>query len=222
MMKNKITIYSIAYKEDQVVEYDRYFNSPREKHQQSYLFEYNPIRDILTNIKLESQYIGIFSWRFPNKTGVFKKKLEYYLEKYPNYDVYNFCTERFNEKYLEFTEQQHPGFFSLFYDICSELGLYCKEPKHIIYSNFFIARNSIYRDYFNNYVSKAIFLLETKYKDLAFQDSLYKGALSEDELKTQIGMNYYTMHTFVLERLFSVYLENKNYKVWELNKNKEI
>ena len=73
-LNNKI--YSIVYNNEQVIEYQRYDNSHIKTIKQfSYLFEYNCIIDIIDNFNIDEDYLGIFSHKFPIKTGIFKKKL---------------------------------------------------------------------------------------------------------------------------------------------------
>lgn len=215
-MKN-IKIYSIVYNDEQVIEYQRYDNSHIKTIKDlSYLFEYSCIIDIIDNFKIDDDYLGIFSHKFPFKTGLFKKKLYWLLENNPNYDIYTFCSHRvkLKGKYLEFTEKVHPGFLDLFNKLCNDLGLVVKEPKYIVYSNFFIAKTKIYKEYVNEIIKPAIELLETKYKQEVWQDSNYKG-LEKDKLKQYTGLDYYPFYTFLCERLFSIWIENKNYKIYE-------
>ena len=212
-----IKIYSIIYNDEQVIEYQRYDNSYIKTIEQlSYLFEYNCIIDIIDNFKIDDDYLGIFSHKFPFKTGLFKKKLYWLLENNPDFDIYGLCLQyNLRGKYLDFTEKVHPGFKELFYPLCKDLGLEVKEPEYVIYSNFVIMKTSIYKDYVNDIIKPAIYLLETKYKDLAWKDSNYKG-LPMDQLKLHTELDYYPMFTFVLERLLNMYINNRNFKFKQL------
>ena len=210
-------IYSIVYDKNQIAEYEKYDNSHiKTIEQRSYFFEYNVLMDVIDNHNIAEDYLGIFSYKFPMKTGLFKKKLFKILEQNPNYDIYTFCSNRvkLKGKYLEFTEKVHPGFLDLFNKLCNDLGLVVKEPKYIVYSNFFIAKTEIYKEYMNEIIKPAIELLETKYKQEVWQDSNYKG-LEKDKLKQYTGLDYYPFYTFLCERLFSIWIENKNYKIYE-------
>ena len=216
-LKMKTKIYSIVYDKNQIVEYEKYDNSHiKTMEQKSYFFEYNVLIDVINNHNTTEDYLGIFSYKFPMKTGLFKKKLFKILEQNPNYDIYSFCSHKVNlkGKYLQFTEKVHPGFLNLFTKLCNDLELEVKEPKYIVYSNFFVCKTEIYREYVNEIIKPAIELLETKYKQEVWQDSNYKG-LEKDKLKQYTGLDYYPFHTFLLERLFSIWIENKNYKIYE-------
>lgn len=210
-------IYSIVYDKNQIVEYEKYDNSHiKTIEQKSYLFEYNVLIDVIDNHNITEDYLGIFSYKFPIKTGLFKKKLLKILKDSPNKDIYIFCTNsnKLKGKYLSFTEKVHPGFVELFTALCNDLNLKVKEPKYVVYSNFFIARTDIYKEYVNNIIKPAIELLETKYKEQVWKDSKYQG-LGKEKLKQCTGLDYYPFHTFILERLFSIWIENKNYKIYE-------
>lgn len=210
-------IYSIVYSENQQVEYTRYDNSHiRTPEQKSYLFEYGPMVDIITNHSIEEDYLGIFSWKFLGKTTLFKKKLFLLLDNNPGFDAYAFCNAKFRNGYLAFTESYHPGFKDIFYPLCEELGLQVSEPQIPIYSNFFILKTELYKDYVNTIIKPAIELLETKFKDLAWRDAKYTSGLNAEDLKKFTGLDHYTYHTFVLERLINQYITNKNLNLKKL------
>lgn len=211
-IEHNASMFSIIYNEDQleISEYNVFFNKINSIENKSYLFEYNPMIEIIDNYELKD-WTGIFSWKFPLKTGVFEKKLFKSIDD--NYDIIYFCRPITN--YLKFTETHHPGFMKLFSSVCNDLGLKISEPRHVIYSNFFVARTDVYREYVSNIIKPAIDLLETKYKEQAWADSKYKG-LGKEKLNKYTGLDYYTMHTFILERLISVWIDNK--KIKSINK----
>ena len=206
-----IDIYGICFKDSQNTEYKRIDNKVSTIAEKSYLFEYN----VILNTPIVNDYTGFFSWKFRAKTGMNKRVLFNLLldNHYWNYDVINLC-EPLPKPYLEFSETNHKGFIELFTNICMDLHLIIKEPKHVIYSNFFIAKKEIFIEY-QILIKKAIELLETKYMDLAWIDSGYK-ALTSERLKQVTGLDYYTMHTFILERLLSVWIDNKGLKTLDL------
>ena len=209
-------IYSIVYDKNQIVEYEKYDNSHiKTIEQRSYLFEINPILDIVDNHNITEEYLGIFSYKFPQKTGIFKKKLEWLLNKNPDFDVYGLCDQRLKGKYLQFSDKVHLNFLKLFIPLCKDLGLNPIEPNFVIYSNYFICKTEIYRQFVEEIIKPAVYLLETKYKDLAWKDSHYKG-LSKDQLKLYTGLDYYPMFTFVLERLLNMYINNNKFKFKQL------
>lgn len=203
----KDQIYSIVYEEIQPSEYIRYFNNIKTIEEKSYLFEYN----VILNIKPEKDWVGVFSWKFPLKTGIPKVKVLQILDKYrkSNVQCINFCP-KLNQPYLKFTESQHKGFMSIFNPLCKDLGLVVKEPSNVIYSNFFVLRPDVFKEY-QKLLTRAITLLETKYKDKVWKNAGYKG-LDPKSLKEKTGLDYYTFHTFLLERLISIWIDKINIK----------
>lgn len=211
-----VEIHSIKYLDSQVVEYIPYDNSAiKTIEQKSYLMEYNVFNDLVPKFK-DDGYYSVFSWKFPFKTGYYKKAMGKILEEigYKDYDVINLC-QPLDKPYLEFTEEQHPGFMELFNLVCKDLNLEVKEPKHTVYSNFFLAKGGVYKEYLTSVLQPAIELMETKYKDLAWKDADYKSGLPKEQLQEATGMEYYPFHAFILERLFSVWIDNKELKVYE-------
>lgn len=207
-----IKIFSVIYKTSQITEYPKVLNDIQTKERKSYLFEYNPMISILQNGTYnDDDFIGIFSHKFSHKTLMSRHVLLRELEQraYWNYDVIGLCDQnkKFIKKkrYYRYSEIVHPGFMELFEKICQELKLSIQEPKKIVYSNFFIAKYSFWKEYVI-IIKKAIELMEGPYRDLAWKDSNYKSGLQQPELHKQTGLDYYPMHTFILERLLSAYL----------------
>jgi hypothetical protein len=211
-------IYNIIYQDNQKerCEFDIYKNTVSTLEDKSYLFEYNPILDIMSKDK-EAEYVGIFSWKFIDKTGFFKKKLDYLMEENPNYDVYTICppyADIVSAGYYKFTENYHPGFMDLFKKLCNDLNLDSREPKNIICSNFLIVKWDLYKEFIEKIIKPAIELLETKYVEQVWKDAKYCGperaGLTPDKLREFTGLEYYPFHTFILERLWSAYLQSRS------------
>lgn len=213
-----VNLYSIIYSPDQTPDFTPYDNSHiKTVEQRSYLFEYNPILDLSKSFEPD-QYYGIFSWKFRQKTGFNPHILKFMLDwhRYKEFDLITICRP-LPYPYLFFTEVNHPGFMDLFAQVCGKLNITIKEPTTTIYSNQFIAKGSLYSEYVDSVLKPAIELLDGQYKDLAFNNSGYKG-LNAAKLKEVTGLNYYTFHTFILERLLSVWIENKDLKILNLIK----
>ena len=102
VLPDNVDLYSIKYNEEQIVEYTPYFNETKEK---AWRFEYNPIMDIVS--KSEKEYIGVFSHKFPHKTGMYKNAVIKSLEQanYQEYDVINFSPKYWKSvtDYLHFS-----------------------------------------------------------------------------------------------------------------------
>lgn len=208
----KYKIYSIVYKAEQASEYTRYDNSHiKTVQQKSYLFEYNPIIDIIDNHLIEENYLGIFSYKFAKKTGISKKKLMLYLNNFKGYDFYSFSKFSNVIKYMpDYLEDSHPGFFDIFTPICKDLNLPEELKTDYVYENFFIAKTQIYKNYVNDIIKPAINLLETKYKELAWRNAVY---MPNKNLFQDTGMKHYTFHTFILERLINQYIHKHNFTI---------
>lgn len=218
-------IYNIIYQDFQKerCEFDIYKNTVSTLEEKSYLFEYNPILDIMSKEK-EAEYVGIFSWKFLDKTGFFKKKLDYLMEKNPNYDIYTIChpfPHITSKGYYKFTEEYHPGFMDLFKKVCDDLNLDSRESKHMVFSNFLVVKWDLYKDFIEKIILPAIELLETKYVEQVWKDAKYKDGLDTDKLREFTELEYYPFHTFILERLWSAYLQSRpEIKVINLTKIK--
>jgi hypothetical protein len=198
-------IYTIYYSDDQLIQFVPYKNLVKTVEEKSYLFEYNVITKLVDNTQ---GLTGFLSHKFLLKTGISAAEI-YWFVKNNEFDVLILC--RPIPKYLEFTEGHHPGFTVRFKKLLSLLDIPFKEPKHVVYSNFFIAKSEIYKEY-NQVLTKAIDILENEMYEDAWGDSSYKG-LPKEKLIEATGLEYYTFHTFLLERLFSVWLETKDFNV---------
>lgn len=206
---SKYDLYSITYSPDQDVEYKRINNRISTIKDKSYLFEYNKIVEYAECWETYSKdsYLAFFSHKFPHKTGFYKAFVEDILNNEDS-DVVIFCKQMDN--YLEWTESQHPGFMNIFQKMCSKLNLEIPSEIPTIYSNFFAAKANVYKEYVE-VLKKAIHIMETdlEIKDLCWNDSGYKTGLSQEDLKKYTELNYYPFHTFILERLVSVWIVNK-------------
>jgi len=207
-------LYSIIYDDRQVAQYTPYDNTHvRTVEQKSYLFEYNAMLQLEPTFE-DEEYYGIFSCRFDLKTGLRWADLQELLHFY-NYEKYDLITlcRPLPMPYLYMSELHHPGFTELLTLICEKIGLAVIEPRIVIYSNQFIAKAYLYRNYINEILRPSIELLDGEFRELAFRDSKYK--INKDIEKTT-GLPYYTMHTFILERLLSLYIENMPIKILQL------
>jgi hypothetical protein len=202
-------LYSVTYSVDQDVEYKRINNKVCSVEEKSYLFEYNKILEYTECWETFSDisYLGYFSHKFPYKTGFYKKYVEEILDNEDS-DVITFCKQ--TPTYLAWTEQQHPGFMNVFQKVCDKLDLIVSEPRCTIYSNFFVAKSHIYKEYVQ-LLQRAIDIMENdpEIRKLCWQDAQYKSGLNTEDLKKYTGLDFYTFHTFILERLISVWIDNK-------------
>ena len=82
------------------------------------------------------------------------------------------------------------------------------------YSNFFLMKTDLWKDYIENWAKPAIEFMENDQE--YFENAIYTTGLSSEKLKELTGLDYYTYHTFVLERLIIFYTKSKNLKTLNL------
>lgn len=95
------------------------------------------------------------------------------------------------------------------------------ELKHPIYENHFIAKREIYQDYVNVLRYMMEIMAQDKYKDIFMAPSGYakrKRANPEEvgRIKTLLGFEDWPLLPFLLERLFSIYINDKGFNVIKL------
>jgi hypothetical protein len=214
---DNVLIKTITYDDNQVSEYETYNNSHiRTKEQKSYLFEYNPIIDVVNNLSPDTEYLGIFSWKFPTKTGFSKnilyKSLNHY--KYKEYDILNLSKSYWKDtkEYLYFSYKYHPKLEELIKKLLIHLDkdIY-PDDQHYVYSNFFLMKTDLWKDYIENWIKPAIEFMDNDPE--YFEDAKYITGLPTNKLQELTGLDYYTYHTFVLERLIVYFIADKNLKV---------
>jgi hypothetical protein len=184
-------------------------------------FENDPIKRLV--MAAETEKIAVCSWKL-------KEKLRWYIgKKRPftqellesDYDVLPFTKNSRYHQMLGAAEAWHPGFRPAMQKICDAIGVFLpSEVKIPIYQNHFSARTDIYQDYVKTYLVPAMdaITFDREINAMAIQDSKYSeldGAKKEklDELEKKIGLRFYPMAPFLLERLFSIYVHNKKINV---------
>lgn len=187
-------------------------------------FENEVIVKLVTETKADK--IAVVSWKLKNKIKwnlAPPRRPEELTEEVLNndYDVLPLTRNSRYHQMLAAADQNHPNFRSTMTKIVEGIGKIMPfEVKVPIYQNAFSAKREIYQDYVNDYLIPVMELVKSDpeiYK-LATVDSNYttltrKDCLSATELQERIGMPYYPLIPFILERLFSVYIENKKIKV---------
>ncbi|HEU5290540.1 MAG TPA: hypothetical protein VFU05_07870 [Cyclobacteriaceae bacterium] len=187
-------------------------------------FENSVIKDLVMQSKAEK--IGVCSWKLTQKLrwNIGKPQLkEHITEEVINseYDVLPFTRNSKHHTMLGAAENWHPNFRSTLAKILEKLGISMPEEVKIpIYQNAFMAKLEIYQDYVKSYLSPAMDMIQNDpeiYLD-AVVDSNYtalakKDAADSDYLEQKIGLRYYPLAPFLLERLFSIYIHNKKINV---------
>lgn len=170
----------------------------------------------------EAEKIAICSWRL-------KEKMKYYIgsprELTPevmnsDYQVLSFTKNTRHHQMLAAADKWHPNFKESLKKILDYFGISMpREVKTPIYQNHFSASRETYQDYVKRYLSPCMQAMSTdiELNKLAMIDSKYstltKDTTLHEELERKIGIPYFPMAPFLLERLFSIYCHNENIKV---------
>jgi len=158
----------------------------------------------------DNEYYGILSHAFKGKTTYINsyKDLEKRFENKGDAEVITFHRKMTPKNFLDFLDSRHvTGAKQLFLDTLELAGLPNKEIKTVVYCNYFIAKGSIIKDYVKTWLIPFVQAVK-ELSDRYYVPANYKKAIREK------GCDY-PLHPFIIERLFSVYLANNNYKIYE-------
>lgn len=184
-------------------------------------FENSVIKDVVLATK--SEKIAVCSWQL-------REKLKWYIGTpreltlevlASDYDVLTMTRNTKYHKMLSAAALWHPGFLKTFDKMLSTIGV--TRPHEVrmpIYQNHFSARTEIYQDYVKEYLSPAMaaIMSDKELYELATVDSGYSklkrdNIVTAEYLMKKIGMPYFPLAPFLLERLFSIYIHNKRINV---------
>jgi hypothetical protein len=171
-------------------------------------YEFEVIKKILqTGIFDDNEYIGIFSPRFLEKTGLSGYDVIEVLEKSKS-EVINFSTNLeasiLHLNCFSQAERHHPGFKSTAQKAYKIIGLdldlssLISNNSRTIFSNYFVAKYSFWKVWFK-YALKLYFLSSNK------SNLLY----NKLNCLTRYKGGEVSMKVFIMERLVNVLLENK-------------
>lgn len=184
-------------------------------------FENEIIRELVSASQADK--IAVCSWKL-------KEKLKWYIGRprpitqellESEYDIMSFTKNSKHHQMLYAADKWHPGFKSTLSKILSSIGRNCpSEVKIPIYQNHFSAKTKIYQDYVNTYLIPAMEVMknDAEINKLVMVDSNYSQLdrtpqSKLNNLKEKIGIDYYPLAPFLLERLFSVYVHNNKLNV---------
>ena len=176
---------------------------------------------------LQEEYIGVASWRLKAKrTGgycpIILKDISLTEEKVLNSDadVCILTPSRPVHKPLFMAAQWHGqawvDAFHVFKGFLHSVGITCPdELTNTIYENHFIARREIYHDYVQRVlIPSCHFVLSD---DIFMVPSGYNSKKRDEQEKARVHkllrMTDWPIAPFILERLFSIYVEGKNFKI---------
>lgn len=219
---NKLSVYQIYY-QDQQKDLINPSSIPYFNENLTVFFENKVILDLFK--KDDSEYFGCLSYKFEEKNGVLVPFD--YIEK-NNFDIY--ClggNSIFQHNVFEFSRDSHGAEWGyLFHKMLLEA--LCNDDHYIVndlienvntgvYQNAVVARKEVYELYIESMLKPCMnWMVQTKsIQHLINSQCKYGGSHSLEYLKKHIGYEYYTFHTFLLERLWSVFIHvNKdNYSI---------
>jgi len=167
--------------------------------------------------------IGVCSWKLKQKqrwnVGRPREITKELLES--DYEVLSFTKNTHWHQMMAASERWHPGFRLAMHSMCDGLGIQVPtEVKQPVYQNAFMARYDIYMEYLTNYLVPVIdritydpaVLMEVS-KDSRYHELAKTDAAPREWLQKQIGMPFYPLCPFLLERLFPIFCHNKKINV---------
>lgn len=183
-------------------------------------FENSVIANLVTGSKADK--VSVCSWKL-------KEKLKWYVGRpreltlellESDFDVMSFTKNSHHHKMLDCAEIWHKGFKDTLKKIVTGIGKPMPlEVKNAIYQNHFCAKREIYQFYVITYLLPAMELIinDPDINRLAMEDSGYsnlsKAKASSEYLRNRLGVPFYPMAPFLLERLFSVFVHNEKINV---------
>lgn len=197
------------------------FASPYFNEKLTVFFENTPIVNLVK--EAESSKISVCSWKLKQKLRMYigrpREITQELLES--DYEVLSFTKNTIYHDFFAFADRHHANFRTTFEKMLAAAGL--KMPSRVknpIYQNAFSARADIYKDYVKTYLTPCMEVIQydVKINELAMVDSNYsqlsKMSVEMGEyLRSKIGIPFYPLAPFLLERLFSVYCQNNKINV---------
>jgi hypothetical protein len=215
-MAVKLELYQIFYNwEAQRNElYD--FAIPIYNKQLTHYFENSIIADLIPTVK--SEYTGICSWRLKAKRGDAHRLLDKTLTREKiercDADVMVLTPRGPSHKPMEMASIWHGKAWD---NAIADLRKFIRVPKEVkytIYENHFVANTYLYKTYVHDCLIPVMDYMRDR--AVYFVDSGYASKKSETEVRIiqeTLGRHDWPMAPFVLERLFSIYINDLNLKV---------
>lgn len=182
-------------------------------------FENSVISDLVP--KLEADLISVCSWRLKKKRGDMFRLEDKTLTKEKilnsDFDVAILTPRSPSHDALGMAVHWHG---KAWVDALNDLKSFTKVPNklnYVIYENHFVARREIYHDYVYSMLRPCIDYMSTR--PVYFVDAGYakrKTAQEAEEYKKLTGRTDWPIAPFVLERLFSIWINDKGFKVINL------
>ncbi len=162
----------------------------------------------------ETDLIGVCSWRLKAKRQDSirtKGPLTEETLRTLDYDVAILTPRSNNHRPLEAAKTWHYPHWTPAIERLRDLIKIPQEVTHTIYENHFVADRELYQDYVLRYLRPAIAFMKEN-PGVFRQPSGYAKYKTEAErliIKEKLGLDDWPIGVFVLERLFSIYLQNE-------------
>lgn len=202
-----------------------HFSIPYFNNDLTIFFENACISELVSR-ETKADHIAVCSWKLKDKLKWnigSPRKPDDITEEVLNrdYDVLPFTRNSHHHKMIEAASTWHPNFRETMTKIVEGIGKKMPgEVKIPIYQNAFSAKREIYQDYVSDYLNPAMELVKNDpeiYKmstvDSHYTKLIRNDGASAEYLQDKIGFSYYPLIPFILERLFSVYVQNKKINV---------
>ena len=211
-------LYQIYYEESQLQKVFN-FSIPYYNQGLTIFFENDPIAKLVLSTKADK--VGVTSWKLQEKmrarVGLRQPLTVEALNS--DYQVLSFTRNSQRHTMLAMANAWHPGFIPTIKLLWEKLGYKMPgEAKNPIYQNHYAAKTEIYQDYVKNFLQPAmeLTLKDEELNKMMLQESNY-GKLQKGcdlkSVKEKLGLNFYPLAPFILERCPSLFFTMKNIPV---------
>lgn len=218
-MAAKLGFFQIYYDDDQL-EYLYPFATPVKNDSLTHYFENTVIASMVPFV--DADRISICSWRLARKRGDVRRhtKGELTEESIINndYDVAILTPRAPSHMPLAMAAIWHRGVWDIAIKKLHEFINVPNELKRAIYENHFVANGNLYKEYVRTCLIPCIDFMEHN-KDIFLLDANYRTKKTKEEqraYKEMTGRDDWPIAPFVLERLFSIWINDKDLKVISL------
>jgi hypothetical protein len=231
--KMSLQFYQIYYQDEQLKEcYE--FSKPYKNTKVTDFFENDVIKTLVPNC--EASYISVCSWRLRKKRldgwcpVILKGDMELSEEKIlsHDFDVAVLTPRSKSHKMLGMSALWHGGYQHNYAwdNAITELKKLIHIPEEVrtpIYENHFIARKELYHEYVSSllnpvmqYMSdRSCFFVDAGYAPKKERDRS-EGIQAVERYRKETGRNDWPIAPFILERLFSIFINDKQLKIINL------
>ena len=217
-MARTVDFFQIYYEELQL-ERLYPFSIPYKNEDLTPWFENAVISDLVP--KSNADLISVCSWRLAHKRGDVQMQLQGRELTEENilkdeYDVAVLTPRSPRHKPLLMASHWHGQAWDNAIKKLREFIRIPSELKHTVYENHFVARSEIYREYVSSCLNPAMEFMREHH--VFFADSGYvnkkRNSPGEIELvRSKLGVNDWPIAPFILERLFSIWIDDKKFKI---------